>query len=231
MSLKRGFRPPRKGIARPAGPRKRGRRQYAGRHGGSAPRSIRSPTPTRASSLKEKTMGLTIVVGYDGSQCAKAALDQALGLAGPDGRVVITYADAPPRIGASSLVPPENIVALGRKVTEEALQVARERGVPAEVVLEDERPAEALLKVAARTRADIIAVGLARRVATDGPAARLHPLPPRASRDDAPARRAPGGLAASRPAASARRTAGVRPPSVRRTAARLAASLPCRRKM
>jgi nucleotide-binding universal stress UspA family protein len=109
--------------------------------------------------LKEKTMGLTIVVGYDGSDCAKAALDQALRLAGPAGKVFITYADAPPRIGASSLVPPENIVALGRKVTEEALQVARERGVPAEAVLENERPAEALLKVAARTKADIIAVG------------------------------------------------------------------------
>ena len=71
-------------------------------------------------------MGLTIVVGYDGSDCAKAALDQALGLAGPTGKVVITYADAPPRIGASSLVPPENIVALGRKVTAEAFQVARD---------------------------------------------------------------------------------------------------------
>ncbi len=104
-------------------------------------------------------MGLTIVVGYDGSECAKAALDQALGLAGPSGKVIITYADAPPRIGASSLVPPENVVALGKKVTAEALQVARERGVPAEVVLENDRPAEALLKVAERAGADIIAVG------------------------------------------------------------------------
>ena len=104
-------------------------------------------------------MGLTIVVGYDGSDCAKAALDQALGLAGPTGKVIITYADAPPRIGASSLVPPEKVVELGEKVTAEALQVARQRGVPAEVVLENERPSEALLKVAQRTGADIIAVG------------------------------------------------------------------------
>jgi nucleotide-binding universal stress UspA family protein len=104
-------------------------------------------------------MGLTIVVGYDGSECAKAALDQALGLAGQNGKVIITYADAPPRIGASSLVPPEKVVALGKKVTAEALQVARERSVPAEVVLENDRLAEALLKVAERTGADIIAVG------------------------------------------------------------------------
>jgi nucleotide-binding universal stress UspA family protein len=104
-------------------------------------------------------MALTIVVGYDGSDCGKAALDQALSLAGPTGRVVITYADAPPRIGSSSLVPPEKVVELGKKVTAEALEVARQRGVPAEVVLEDDRPAEALLKVAARTGADIIAVG------------------------------------------------------------------------
>jgi len=104
-------------------------------------------------------MGLTIVVGFDGSDCAKAALDQALDLAGPSGKVVITYADAPPRIGASSLVPPDRIIELGKKVTGEALQTAQRRGVPAEVILEDERPAEALLNVAARTKADLIAVG------------------------------------------------------------------------
>ena len=104
-------------------------------------------------------MGLTIVVGYDGSGCAKAALDRALELAGPTGKVIITYADAPPRIGASSLVPPENIRELGEKVTGEALREAQRRGVPAEVVLENERPAEALLTVAERTKADIIAVG------------------------------------------------------------------------
>jgi nucleotide-binding universal stress UspA family protein len=104
-------------------------------------------------------MGLTIVVGYDGSECAKAALERALSLAGTTGKVFITYADAPPRIGASSLVPPETVLELGRKLTAEAMAVAQQRGVPAEVVLESERPAEALLKVAARTKADIIAVG------------------------------------------------------------------------
>jgi nucleotide-binding universal stress UspA family protein len=104
-------------------------------------------------------MGLTIVVGYDGSECAKAALDQALGLAGPTGKVIITYADAPPRIGASSLVPQEKVVELGKELTAEALKVAQKRGVPAEVVLENERPAEALLAVAKRVKADIIAVG------------------------------------------------------------------------
>ncbi len=104
-------------------------------------------------------MGLTIVVGYDGSVCAKAALGQALGMAGPTGKVIITYADAPPRIGASSLVPPEKIQEIGTKVTAEALQEAQRRGVPAEVVLENQRPAEALLSVAARSKADLIAVG------------------------------------------------------------------------
>jgi nucleotide-binding universal stress UspA family protein len=104
-------------------------------------------------------MGLTIVVGYDGSECAKAALGQALGLAGATGKVIITYADAPPRIGASSLVPPETVMELGRKLTKEAMDLAQQRGVPAEVVLERERPSEALLNVAARVKADIIAVG------------------------------------------------------------------------
>jgi nucleotide-binding universal stress UspA family protein len=104
-------------------------------------------------------MGLTIVVGYDGSDCAKAALGQALGMAGPTGKVIITYADAPPRIGASSLVPPEMVQEIGRKVTADALKEAQRRGVPAEVVLENQRPAEALLSVAARSKADLIAVG------------------------------------------------------------------------
>ena len=104
-------------------------------------------------------MGLTIVVGYDGSDCAKAALDRALGMAGPTGKVIITYADAPPRIGASSLVPPDRIREIGDKVTAAALDEARRRGVPAEVVLENQRPAEALMAVAARTKADLIAVG------------------------------------------------------------------------
>ena len=96
-------------------------------------------------------MGLTIVVGYDGSECAKAALGQALGMAGPTGKVIITYADAPPRIGASSLVPPEKIQEIGTKVTAEALQEAQRRGVPAEVVLENVNPTLVPRDVARRT--------------------------------------------------------------------------------
>jgi len=118
-----------------------------------------APPTLGAPAKKEKTMGLTIVVGYDGSDCAKAALDRALGMAGPSGRVIITYADAPPRIGASSLVPPETVKELGETVTAGALDEARRRGVPAEVVLENQRPAEALMAVAARSKADLIAVG------------------------------------------------------------------------
>jgi len=104
-------------------------------------------------------MGLRIVLGYDGSECSKVALDRALTLAGRDGRVFITYADAPPRIGASSLVPPEKIEELGRLVTAEALKVADDRHVPAEVVLVRERPADGLLQIAEQNDADVIAVG------------------------------------------------------------------------
>ena len=104
-ALKRGFRPHHAGRASSAGlPREAaGSGRPRGNRG--RRRSCRS-TAGGAPVGEEKTMGLTIVVGYDGSDCAKAALDQALGLAGPTGKVVITYADAPPRIGASSLVPP-----------------------------------------------------------------------------------------------------------------------------
>jgi nucleotide-binding universal stress UspA family protein len=104
-------------------------------------------------------MGLRIVLGYDGSDCAKTALDRALTLAGRDGKVFITYADLPPRIGASSLVPPEQVEEIGRTVTAEALRVAQSRNVPAEVVLVRERPADGLLQIAKEKDADVIAVG------------------------------------------------------------------------
>ena len=80
-------------------------------------------------------MAPRIVVGYDGSNCAKVALDRAINLATPDGSVFITYAFAPPSIGSSSLVPPNDLRKMGEKLANEALEVARQRGVTAEVVL------------------------------------------------------------------------------------------------
>ena len=79
------------GRATPAGPRERGRRQHARHRGGSPVRRVRrslaATSPGKGAPVgKEKTMGLTIVVGYDGSECAKAALDQALSLAGRPAR-------------------------------------------------------------------------------------------------------------------------------------------------
>ena len=117
-------------------------------------------------------MSLTIVVGYDGSDCAKAALEQALGLAGPGGKCHHLRRRAAPH-GSS-----RSAARACRGARQEAHgrgpQVARQRGVPAEVVLEGERPAEALIKVAARTKADIIAV--AHAASRSSPAfARLHP--------------------------------------------------------
>jgi nucleotide-binding universal stress UspA family protein len=48
---------------------------------------------------------------------------------------------------------------MGEKVTGEALEIARTRGVPAEAVLVDERSAEGLMKVAEANQADMIVVG------------------------------------------------------------------------
>lgn len=104
-------------------------------------------------------MALTIVVGYDGSNCAKDALDRAIDLAGPEGSLVITYAFAPPSIGSSSLVPPDDLRKVGERVAGEALEVARKRGVKAEVVLVNERSAEGLMRIADEKRADVIVVG------------------------------------------------------------------------
>jgi nucleotide-binding universal stress UspA family protein len=104
-------------------------------------------------------MASTIVVGYDGSDCAKAALNAALELAAPNGRLLITYAYSPPAIGGSSLVPPDSLKKLGEERVQEAIALAQKSRVAAEPVVVGARPTEGLLRVAEEHSADMIAVG------------------------------------------------------------------------
>ncbi len=106
-------------------------------------------------------MAGSIVVGYDASPGARAALEHALVLAACLGdRLVIGCGVAPPGGPGEELR--EHRAALREQagqLTERALSRAREAGVEAEVELVDERPAPALLALADRHSARMIVVG------------------------------------------------------------------------
>jgi nucleotide-binding universal stress UspA family protein len=105
---------------------------------------------------------VTIVLGYDGSDCARCALKTALDLCKQLGdRLVIAYAYEPPgRIAGEEFSEHRRALEeIGEKMTSEALERARAAGVDAEVALVPERPAEALRDLAAQHDARMIVVG------------------------------------------------------------------------
>jgi nucleotide-binding universal stress UspA family protein len=102
----------------------------------------------------------TLVVGYDGSDSAGAALDHALELAAELGdRVVIAYGYDPGGPGEEYKVHQEALREIGQRTTAEAAQRARDAGVEVEVELRPERPVEALLALASEREAHLIVVG------------------------------------------------------------------------
>jgi nucleotide-binding universal stress UspA family protein len=102
-----------------------------------------------------------IVVGYDGSACGKAALEEAVGLAkGLGDRVVIVFGYAPPGMWGGEIAEHEEAIEeFGTKVSGEALQRAQAGGVEAEVAMVPSKPHEALVEVAEARKARMIVVG------------------------------------------------------------------------
>ncbi len=102
-----------------------------------------------------------IVVGYDGSDCSKVALDEALRLAGDLGDgVVLAFGYAPPGIWGGEIAEHEEAIEeFGEKVMGEAKQRAAAAGIAAEVEMVPKRGAEALIEVADRRDARTIVVG------------------------------------------------------------------------
>ena len=102
-----------------------------------------------------------IVVGYDGSDCGKAALDRALELAKELGdKVVVVFGYAPPGIWGGEIAEHEEAIEeFGEKVMGEAAERARAAGVSSEVELVAKRGPEALIEVAAQRDARMIVVG------------------------------------------------------------------------
>lgn len=105
-------------------------------------------------------MACSLVVGYDGSDCAKAALDAALQFAGVMGdRVVVAFGYEPGGYGEEHSAHREAVRRFGEGVTAPALERAREAGVEAELALVPERPADALIALAEEHDARAIVVG------------------------------------------------------------------------
>ena len=100
------------------------------------------------------------ILGYDGTDGSRAALDAAVGLAGELGdTLVVVFAQEVSRLGGEVHDYEEAVRERGRQVLEEARAVAREGGVEIELVMRELSSAEALIAVADEHDARMIVVG------------------------------------------------------------------------
>ncbi len=102
-----------------------------------------------------------LIVGYDDSPGARAALDAAIELAGDLGdRLVIAFGYEPPGdIGEELTAARAAVRELGERVAHHALVRATAAGVEAELAVVDARPVDALLELAEARDARMIIVG------------------------------------------------------------------------
>ena len=102
-----------------------------------------------------------IVVGYDGSDCSRKALDEALRTAdslGDDVTVVFGY--APPGLWGGEIAEHEEAIAeRGQKVLNEAKHQAEAAGTSVELELVARKASEAIVEVADNLDARMIVVG------------------------------------------------------------------------
>jgi nucleotide-binding universal stress UspA family protein len=102
----------------------------------------------------------TQVVGYDGTDGARAALNAAVGLSAELGDgVVVVFAHVTSRLGGEVRDYDDAVREHGRGVLEEARSIARESGVEVELVMRELSSAEALIAVADEHDARMIVVG------------------------------------------------------------------------
>ena len=101
-----------------------------------------------------------IVVGYDGTECADAALDEAIGLAKEVGsKLVIVYGYDPSRMGGEVRDLDQALEERGQEVTKQAAGKAADQGVDAEPVVVKQKAAPALAELANERSARVIVVG------------------------------------------------------------------------
>jgi len=102
-----------------------------------------------------------IVVGYDGSDCSRKALDEALRTAGALGdAVTVVFGYAPPGLWGGEIAEHEEAIEeRGRKVLDEARHQAEAAGAAVEVELVARKASEAIVGVADDRDARMIVVG------------------------------------------------------------------------
>jgi nucleotide-binding universal stress UspA family protein len=106
-------------------------------------------------------MAASVVVGYDGSDGSRAALDMGVELASRFGdRLLIVFGAGPPGgVGDEARAHRDAIEERGEQVTSEAVERARDGGVEVELIISHERASDALRSVAEERDARFIVVG------------------------------------------------------------------------
>jgi len=102
-----------------------------------------------------------IVVGYDGSDCSRAALDEGLRLAKELGDgVAVVFGYAPPGLWGGEIVEHEEAIEeRGTTVLAEAKHQAEAAGATVELELVAKKPSQAIVEVAEKRDARMIVVG------------------------------------------------------------------------
>ena len=115
-----------------------------------------APTPT-----DWKADAMAVVLGYDESPGAEAALEAAIQVAPRFGEdLVLVYGAAPPGgVGEECKSHRDALLEIGRTATAHAVEKAEAAGVPRAVELVAAKPAEALIQVGDAVDATVIVVG------------------------------------------------------------------------
>jgi len=102
-----------------------------------------------------------VVVGYDGSDCSRNALAEALRTAGALGDgVTVVFGYAPPGLWGGEIAEHEEAIEeRGQKVLNEAKHQAEAAGATVELELVAKKAAEAIVEVADKREARMIVVG------------------------------------------------------------------------
>jgi nucleotide-binding universal stress UspA family protein len=101
-----------------------------------------------------------IVVGHDGSEHARLALETAVDFArGLGDRVVVVFGYEPTPLGGESADLREALEETGRRLLEDATGSLDHEGVEIEGLLVDERPVDALVRIGKERDARALVVG------------------------------------------------------------------------
>ena len=105
-------------------------------------------------------MSAPLLVGFDGSDCARAALTEALRLGEElDAPVVAAFGYAPSRTGGEVADFAAALREAGEEILKHAIHQAEAAGRQIEIALVDDRPVDALLRAADQHEARMIIVG------------------------------------------------------------------------